>query len=173
MLVALNGVGEAGKDTAALGLIEQGWVRLAFADVLKEFARRIGWDGRKDAAGRQFLEDIGAGAREILDPYVWVKPVHRQILHHRERGEHVVITDMRYPNEADMVRQLGGYTLEVLRPGCGPKGPSDLELIKAGWEFDGTLFNVVAPEDLQRRLCSWVNEHRPYVTKGVAYNHAP
>lgn len=157
MLVALSGNATAGKDTAALGLIAAGWHRLAFADVLKELAWRIGWSGRKDEVGRKFLEDLGREARNVLGENVWIDPVRREIERLLAEGENVVITDLRYPNEAHAVLALGGYTVRVERPGVGPGGPSDTELPKVGWVFHGTLCNDDTPGKVQRDLLDLID----------------
>lgn len=151
MIVGLNGNATSGKDTAALVLIERGWTRLAFADVLKGLARHLGWNGQKDEAGRKFLEDLGAGVRLHINPAAWVWPIH-DILVEAQPGENFVITDMRYLNEAEMIRRMGGLTGYISRPGVGPGGPSDEVLARAGWSFDFHVHNTGTIEQLHRHF---------------------
>jgi hypothetical protein len=55
-----------------------------------------------------------------------------------------VITDVRYPNEAERVQALGGCVIEVTRPGLNSDGhasetPLPRELVDLVIENDGTL----------------------------------
>lgn len=54
--------------------------------------------------------------RRAQDPDYFIKKCIADVVEHSE----VVITDCRYPNEAEMVRQLGGQIWQVVRPGHNP-----------------------------------------------------
>lgn len=54
--------------------------------------------------------------RRASDPDYFIKKCRADVVEHRE----VVITDCRFPNEAAMVRQLGGQIWQVVRPGHNP-----------------------------------------------------
>lgn len=158
-IVGLNGNAGSGKDTVGLGLAQSRWEyeRLAFADVLKDLALRIGWSGRKDEEGRKLLEDLGEGVRVVLGADAWVKPVRETILSNPRKR--YVITDMRYPNEAELVRNLGGMCIRVVRPGYSPGGPSDRKL--GGYGFDAQLLNTGSVPQLQRSALKLIRGFRP------------
>lgn len=113
-LVGLAGYARSGKDAAAGALVDLGYDRRGFADALKLLAGRIGWDGRKDDAGRKLLQDLGVGARDVLSPDVWVDALMSTI------DGPTVITDVRFPNEVDAICDRGGVVVRVWRPGVAP-----------------------------------------------------
>jgi hypothetical protein len=139
------GYAQSGKDTVAAHLVERyGFRRYAFADALKRIALdldpiveappscapgwgvlrlsevvdRLGWEGaKKRPEVRRLLQHLGVAVRDRLDPDAWVNEVMRQL--HRETAP-VVITDVRFPNEAKAIREQGGILVRVERPGVGP-----------------------------------------------------
>jgi hypothetical protein len=117
MLIGLCGYGGAGKDTAAEGLTREGWTRVALADPLKDIATELGWDGQKDDVGRRFLQVLGQSVREHINPEAWIWAAEKLI---DAAPGPVVVTDVRYPNEAEMIRRRGGFLVWIIRRDCGP-----------------------------------------------------
>lgn len=117
-LLGLSGYAQVGKDTVADILVaEHGWKRVALADPLKLLAQAIDWDGQKDDYGRRLLQNLGVGVREHLHSDLWVHLAENAI-DSSERP--VVITDVRFLNEVQMIRRRGGKIIRVERPGVGP-----------------------------------------------------
>lgn len=143
-VIALSGYAGVGKDTVARLLqVQHGYHRLAFADRLRDLVLKIdpvvgidkdangvylseivkvlGWDGAKRMylEVREMLQDVGNGAREVLGQTVWIEPVVKAA----RNFEHVVISDVRYQNEIDVLR-AGRFTTVVSvrleRSGVGP-----------------------------------------------------
>jgi len=139
LIVGVMGRKRAGKDTFAARLVEKhGFTRYAFADALRmaaleldpivtpvdtvggslrlsDVVRQVGWEGAKaHAEVRRTLQRFGQGIRKI-DPDFWLRHVLEQI---DARVGHAVITDVRYPNEAEAIRVLGGELVRVVRPGA-------------------------------------------------------
>lgn len=108
---------------------------------LSESVEEHGWEMTKDMwpEPRIILQRLGDGVRQF-DPEFWVRagmdaaesqregyslhPVIRQAL--VDSGNDapadrdprpVVITDVRYPNEADAIREAGGTLVRIVRPG--------------------------------------------------------
>jgi hypothetical protein len=54
--------------------------------------------------------------REVFDKDIWVKAVERRVA---TSTNNWVITDMRFPNEAQAVLNWGGYAVRVDRNGAG------------------------------------------------------
>lgn len=148
-LIALCGYAYSGKDTAALGLVERGWTRVAFADALKQVAKELGWNGEKDDHGRWMLQQLGQSVREHIDPLAWVQAAAKTVT---EIGGPVVITDCRYRNEADWVRSAGGRIVRVTRPDVGPVNDHISENDLDDYPMDGFLLNHASPERLGNRL---------------------
>jgi hypothetical protein len=133
-LIGLGGFARSGKDESARALTGEGWQREAFADRLKVLAHKLdpllphegtwfrlaevvdraGWEHAKTLpAVRAYLQDVGVAARDTIGSDVWVTPVLRCL----GPGRRLVVTDVRFPNEIDAVRDAGGVLILVTRPG--------------------------------------------------------
>ena len=138
-LIGLCGYARSGKDAAASALTKHGYFRLSFADNLRSLAYAtnplisqphstnptylaptvdaVGWEKAKENPSvRRILQDLGLAARQTFGEDCWVDALHRQ----REDGKRYVITDTRFPNEADYIRSRGGILVRIDRPGVGP-----------------------------------------------------
>lgn len=140
MIVGFSGWSGCGKDTAGAVLVELGWTRRAFADPIKAVATDIGWRGNKDPEGRELLQRLGVACREHLDPDVWIRPVLT------DPPERLVITDVRFPNEAAAIKAAGGYVIRIERPGTLPVNGHLSETALDRWPFDLRVVN----DDLDR-----------------------
>lgn len=115
-LIGISGKMAAGKDT--LGIYLQERVRsnrTAFAKELKETVRRLfGVDPYdKTPYVRMLLQRVGVAMREI-DPDVWVNFVMREAETDLANGaDAMIVTDLRFPNELEAVRNAGGITVRV------------------------------------------------------------
>lgn len=133
-IIGLLGHKESGKDTLASFLIkDHGYTRLAFADDLKALAYDLNpwietdhdgfwrlatlvdmssWDeAKKEFEVRRFLQDLGVSLRE-RDPNFWVDRVARRL--EIENGP-IVITDVRFLNEVDLVNGYSGALARIVR----------------------------------------------------------
>lgn len=141
-LIGLTGKLGSGKDAAGAFLTENyGYQRVAFADVLKATAFGInpivsvrvteagivferlqdlvfdyGWEQAKRNYPeiRRTLQALGVSARDNLDRDVWVNAVRNKL---DDEDKKVVVTDVRFPNEAQIITHLGGTVYRVVRPG--------------------------------------------------------
>jgi hypothetical protein len=145
MLIGLNGRKQAGKDTvyertrhimrdvmpverasfadllyrsaaAALGVtVEQLQMWKADPNVRVAVGKRyesIGLVPESEITVREFLQKYGTEAhRDVFGPNFWVEQVR---LGHE--GRIVMVTDVRFPNEAEAVRAAGGRIVEVVGP---------------------------------------------------------
>ena len=173
-IVGFCGYARSGKDTAARGLVADGWRRAAFADALKqdilhamitasEKARlpRDAWpqwrwfeDGQKKEIFRPLLVEYGRAMRKVCPEY-WIR---------RLESDYVkglgcfAVTDVRYANEAEWIRAKGGLVLRVARAGVGPANDEEKNSL-AAFEPDLTLVNCGTPEDLQAQVAAAVVRH--------------
>lgn len=126
-MLGLYGAAGSGKDAAASHLVaHHGFTRFAFADVLKELAFAIGWDGEKDEKGRKLLQDLGHHGRRLLGADVWVDALTRDIRRLVKDGarlDDIVVTDVRYPNEVKFVKNFGGLLVRIHRPSLDTSAP--------------------------------------------------
>ena len=142
LLIGLAGPAHSGKDTLARYLVcRYGFTRMAFADLLKRMllALELGpeyTDGPgKEAiipwlgcSYRRLCQTLGTEwGRDSICSDLWVKLLDRQIdrLEHsnamavdRRHPYHmrIVISDVRFPNEAEYIRDRG-YLWHIRRPG--------------------------------------------------------
>lgn len=136
-VVGLCGFARAGKDTAAQGLMNAGWKRVAFADALKSdveqaVARSLSFGAPRGYPYfslsnpdtkemlRPLLVEYGRGLR-ALDGSHWIAraaDTMARVCGGNALGLYcgIVVTDVRYPNEADWIRSLGGAVIRVVRP---------------------------------------------------------
>ncbi|MFD7539559.1 hypothetical protein [Streptomyces sp. NPDC059819] len=137
------GRARSGKDTAAARLVQRhAFVRVAFADPLRESAmaldpivgadasaygalpirlsdlvKRYGWERSKSEFPevRRTLQRLGEAVREN-DPDYWLRLALDKIRTADRWGIPVVVTDCRYPNEFDALRDAGALLVRVDRP---------------------------------------------------------
>jgi hypothetical protein len=97
---------------------------------------------------RQLLQTLGTEwGRDLVDRHLWLKLAHERILKLARAGaEVVVVADVRFPNEAEWIRErLGGEVWEVRRPGlpavAGHSSEAGLpaELVDRRIDNDGSL----------------------------------
>jgi len=193
MLIGLNGRFGSGKDTVYQILYEEITIadveRVAFADKLKESAAAaLGipvevleylkgeeeWHYRADDGSwrpqgyarsfnmRTFLQRYGTEAhRDVFGQDFWIDSALPPDLDHT--GRIVVVTDMRFPNEMERVKDLGGYCVYVFRPqgeNKAHKHPSEQDLPKR--EFDWTISNDGSLDHLRVVVLSMWNDLMNY-----------
>ena len=69
----------------------------------------------------------GTHLRRKLDPDCWIKKIEPNVLSAMVQGVTPVITDVRFGNEADWVRSLGGVMIHIEREGFGPANHDEAE----------------------------------------------
>jgi len=150
MLIGLNGRKGAGKDTVyeRVATHLSGYApveRRAFADPVYELAARAlditveDLRRTKDIPHRRrFLQRIGDGARQVFGESFWVDQVD---LSHE--GRIVLVTDVRYENEALAITDAGGHVYRVLGPPRVEKAddPHVTERPLPAWLLDGVIDN--------------------------------
>jgi len=114
MLVGISGKKCVGKDTAGHYLeLKYGFRRIGFADVLKRYACKFGWNGQKDGPGRKFLQDLGMAVR-TYNPTFWITQADKQRKREEKAGyEDFVITDLRFRNEVEAIKEAGGIVVRI------------------------------------------------------------
>ncbi|WJJ55330.1 hypothetical protein QB910_000086 [Dabrowskivirus KKP3916] len=107
MCVAIHGRAYAGKDTVASMFIDEGYVRIAFADPVYTIAKRFFFMRKKN---RRILQLIGQGARYLINRDIWVRIAMRKINATISEGKPVVVTDLRQENEF-LALYRAGFTI--------------------------------------------------------------
>lgn len=71
-------------------------------------------------SARWIMQRWGTEYRRIGHRDYWVDVMRSRIQHARAGGWHrIVVTDVRFPNEAHAIQDLGGTVARVVRPGAG------------------------------------------------------
>lgn len=129
LLIGLTGKAGVGKDTVAeIMLAHHGVQPYAFAGPIKGALSGMGFsraeydkDGAKDA----IIPDLGVSYRHLaqtlgtewgrhIHPDFWLILAKRFV--ERWPNDHIVISDVRFENEAKWIRELGGHVIHVRGP---------------------------------------------------------
>ena len=171
ILIGLTGRARSGKTTAAehlarTYLLEQ----YAFADPLRDGLMAIfnldptdfegdrkeqtlGW---LDCSPRQLMQSMGTEwARNTVHPDVWVKLAEQNLEYMTKALGAVlgfVVSDVRFENEADLIRRRGGTVIHILRPNALAVNPHISEAGIAANSADLTLPNSGTVEGFLRSL---------------------
>lgn len=123
MLIGLLGRAQSGKSTVAKMLVEEfNFIRVAFADPLKEMLITAGMVtseevyGQKTEMSRFLLQKVGTEIfRKQIDPLYWVKEASGRIENLLVCGVSVVVDDVRFPEEAEAIKQMEGGVIKIER----------------------------------------------------------
>lgn len=179
MLIAFSGFKGAGKDTAANVLInEYGFTKVAFADAVRELAliidpivwadpdykgeavrlsdvvEQFGWDFSKRSYSevRRLLQVIGTEAgRNFFNEDIWIEILEKQFPGIAWPDTRYVITDCRFKNEVDFVKDKAGTVVWIARPGLqsdGHASESDVPRVHA----NHIIYNDATIEDLESNV---------------------
>lgn len=175
MLIGLCGYAAAGKDTAAHVLIDEfHFQRVAFADPIKaavlaldplvpnsdgtnhlrisEFSAGRDWAEVKEYPEvRRLMQIMGTEVgRNLFDPELWVKLAERKLASTLSVGS-TVITDVRFPNEARLIKKHGGFLVRLTRPKVGPVNEHVSDRASENWTYDHHLVNDGDVSDLHQK----------------------
>ena len=140
MILGITGLIGSGKDTIADYLIRfHGFKKLSYAEPLKDSVAAVfGWDREMlegtTATSRKWREEVDEWwAKRLEIPHLtprwvlqqWGTEVCRKNFHNdiwvaatennlRKINDNVVITDCRFPNEVDAIRNAGGKVIRVV-----------------------------------------------------------
>ena len=152
MIIGISGFSKVGKDEAAKPLYPQ-FTRVAFADSLKrELAASLGisieeLESRKEAFRDEMVE-LGR-SRRTEDPNYWIKATYPL------PGVDVVVTDVRYINEARWIKEQGGHVIYIVRPGYKAANEEELNSISEILQHSAVnsiIINDKSIEQLHKRV---------------------
>ena len=160
-LVGISGKVGSGKTTAAEALIENGWVRVKMAGPLKDMLRSIGLtDDHIEGNLKEVPCDLLCGqtprhamitlgtewGRKQIGSDLWASVAAERIRLALGAGFSVVVDDVRFENEAAVIRKLGGVVVRIIRPDTREIQHES----EAGVEPDFIQSNSGTTEDLRR-----------------------
>jgi hypothetical protein len=151
VIIGLAGKKQVGKSTAAGFLVAAGFVRMSFAEPMKEVAGHLlmcmglssgdvhFFENHKEelmpvvrVSMRHFLQTLGTDwGRNLINQDMWVNAAAKRIDDQLRLGGSVVFEDVRFENEAAFIRKRGGIILHIERD----TGLSDGHVSEAGIKF--------------------------------------
>lgn len=162
MIIGLAGFKRTGKDTFA-SYFPSNFTRMAFAEPLKQATAiiydvpiTVFEDELKDATNekwgithRDMLINVGQKMREV-EPDHWVRLLKMRIVSEFQRyqrvnitDQHILITDVRQPNELQMIEHLGGAVYLVQRKGVAWNGHPTEKMATQLEHFAGIVCNLL------------------------------
>lgn len=126
MIIGLTGKARSGKDTAAAQLVKGGFEHYWFSKPMKDACKSIfGWsdahlygdlkevvDKRFGCSPRQALQTLGTEwGRDCIGEDLWVDIAKIKM----QSAENIVISDVRFDNEARAIAEMGGLVFEIVR----------------------------------------------------------
>lgn len=167
MLIGLAGKKRSGKDTVARMLQAHGFVPSSFAAPLRSFvAGLLGatleeLDREKEtplafldgATPRQMMQTLGTEwGRAMVHPELWTRSWAQRYRSYIDAGADLVVTDVRFENEAEIIWSAGGYVVELHRPGLSSDDSHISEAGLPGRLIHASLYNDCDMETLQQRV---------------------
>lgn len=174
-VIGFAGYAGCGKDTAADVLKMLGYESLAFADCLRDVVHQmfdIPYEWMLDrklketpmdippyCSPREILQYVGTEAMRSFYPAIWVAKVKRTILSNPDKK--YVITDLRFPNEAEMFVELRSegvstLTARIDRAGVEQKFAHSSEAYISSLKVDEVLKNDAPSVYLfQKEVLTW------------------
>lgn len=168
-IIGLCGYAGSGKDTLARILCDDcGFVQVSFADKVREVLMHLdpflpeagayvsdlvekeGYEcaKRRYLSFRKWLVKIGHGMRTIVNDRVWIDAADLSTKI-ADGKTMVVVSDVRYANEAATIRDLGGKVWYIFRPGCDAATPEEKDSITMIRNFDAVITNSGMIDDLR------------------------
>lgn len=158
-IIAIAGNARTGKDTLGNNFVkilgDQGIKAktFSFANELKESVNRFLIDKTGISAFteveeekvliRPFLVCWGTDVMRKIDPNIWVDKLNDNLL-----SDHInIITDLRFTNELDWVKQKGGMSLLIKRDGIEPANDYEKDQNKAIEGSIESVFHIANVDD--------------------------
>lgn len=161
-LIGIAGRARSGKDTVANFIVAAiGGYRYSFADPIRAMLALLGvdmsdpyWQARKEepipalgVSPRRMMQTLGTEwGRQLINPDLWLIMAHQRLL---QSGPGMVISDVRFDNEAAWIRKHGGWIIHVIRPDTKTVEAHESENGIEVLAEDVQLFNSGTLEELQ------------------------
>lgn len=175
MIIGLSGYANAGKDSVAQILVEKfGYKRMAFADAIRDILYTLdpltnnglhvksvvddyGWDiAKQDIEIRRLLQVLGTEVgRNVFGDDVWVDVLISKL----EPMDKVVITDVRFQNEAREIHNLAGVLWRINRDGVSAVNEHISETQMDQYLFDEIVDNDGSLEDLENTIINLIENN--------------
>jgi hypothetical protein len=167
-IIGLTGLAGSGKDTVRNILVqEQDFCGLAFADHIREMLRALIGGARLNTdfiherhlkelpipgigvSYRHLAQTLGTEWGRSIAPDLWIKLTESTISNMASQGERrFVISDVRFLNEAQWLKESGGEVWRIDRPGISSVRDHESERQVSQIQPDRVILNNGTIEDL-------------------------
>lgn len=179
MIIGLSGYARSGKNTVA-DMLGDEYRQVSFAEPMREILYKLnpalpgshtcggnviasaamrlqdtvlmyGWDGAKSTHPevRRLLQVLGTEVgREMFGQDFWVEQAMKDV----DYEDKVVFTDVRFPNEAWAIRDMGGEVWRINREGVVAVNAHASENSLDNWKFDRIINNNGTLNDLRVQI---------------------
>jgi hypothetical protein len=155
MIIGLAGYARVGKSTIARAVAELTDAQVAsFAGELKRRVDALFLPDTPKELKRDTYVAYGKAMRAI-DPMYWVEALAENMPAHAN----VIIDDVRYSNEINWIRNMGGVVIRIDRPGIGPANDEEATSFAAMPKLP-LLRNDDTIETAVRQVLALLREHR-------------
>jgi hypothetical protein len=164
LLIGLSGYSRSGKDTVAeLLCLNYGYKRVSFADPMRqalyvlspkidnivrlsEYVDDYGWDvAKQNQEVRRLLQVFGTEVgRKMFGLDFWIDIALKDL----SGDTQVVISDVRFPNEADAIAKLGGSVWRINRKNHSAVNGHASEHAMDNYMFNHVIYNDGTLDDL-------------------------
>jgi hypothetical protein len=162
-IIGITGYAQSGKSTLGELIVHHNGAHHAnFADLMRDFLYAInplvtpksriqdlvdhlGWERAKVGYPevRQLMQRLGTDAgRKLFGETFWVD----QFFANVGKTDLLVISDVRFPNEAQAIKDRGGIIVRIVRDGYEPVSAHVSETSYNDQDF--TIYNDAKPDDL-------------------------
>lgn len=178
-LIGLGGYAFSGKDAFADVLVKHGWYKtymskwlrkslevlnpiigqdmatyLRFSDVVNELGYE---EAKKIPEVRRLLQALGTEVgRNLYDEDFWLDLCFRDVISEMHKGNDVVVTGIRYKNELEKIRSIGGKSVWVSRPGFAAVNEHSSDNSLVPQDFDYSFDNNGELNDLMSSVPRFV-----------------
>lgn len=174
MLIGLCGKIGAGKSTVAQILEEDGFSIYVLAKPLKQIAMILGFKHEEvfgtqeqklvpntywKISGREFLQRLGT---DVFRNTLATKIPNMHLIHgiwidlflkfYREQNRPIVVEDVRFPDEVDVIKRLGGHIIHIVRDNSASASNHASEAMDPSTVANFTIYNTGTKEELRREI---------------------
>jgi hypothetical protein len=109
----------------------------------------VGWDkAKQEPQVRMLLQNVGVAAREVIAEDIWIISALANV----GVDDKIVIADVRFENEAEILKSLGGQIWRVKRLGVEAVNRHISEIQMDGYKVDQIFINNGTIEDLENLI---------------------
>ena len=165
-LVVINGTGGSGKDTFVTYVSKYAKVfNFSSIDKVKEIAKLIGWDGKKEEKDRKFLSDLKRLTTEYND--MAYNDMKEKIENFMESDDEIMFIHIREAEEIKRVKdEYNALTILIKREGYDNITTNDSDALVDNYDYD-VIINNTSLEDLDRKAKTFaLTLQNHYITRG-------